>query len=373
MLSWLRSLFVRDDNSASDSMLTTSVSRAISPSARPETQPRHDWLREIPTSVVFLDVETTGLHSEDRLVSLGAIKLMTEPLLQGSFELSLTHLIFNPEKRSHPRAEAVHGYDHATLRSQDRFKEHAAGIRELIHSGDLVVAHNASFDIGFINREFERLGSSSIERPVFCTMEAYRQRQIPGSSSLDAVCSQFGMRRMGNRHGALEDAWLAMNVYLWLHGCPHRADFPKDLDPTPSNLKRGLLSFDAPTLPASSSSGAAILVDNLTSESSGIDDLVDAVKQAKRSGNLANAENLLLKELDRQEMASAENGHGVAPWYYEQLAIVYLRQKRYADELKILERYDQQIKSPGARPAKLKERLLKARERNSRLGLPSLT
>lgn len=370
MLGWLRSLFGKQDTSRLEA---ATVPQGVFPPLQAGTPPRPDWLGQMPASVVFVDVETTGLHSEDRLVSLGAIKLITEPLLQGSFELSLSHLIFNPDKRSHPRAEAVHGYDHATLRSQDRFKDHAAGIRDLIHSGDLVVAHNASFDIGFINREFERLGSSSIERPVFCTMEAYRQRQMPGSSSLDAVCSQIGMRRMGNRHGALEDAWLAMNVYLWLHGCPHRADFPKDLDPIPTNLKRGLPSFDARAVPSDSSSGAAILFDNLTPEASHIDDLVEAVKQAKRSGNLAHAEKLLLKELERQEVDSARNGYGVAPWYYEQLAIVYSKQKRYMDELAILERYDQQVKSPGARPAKLKERLLKARERNSRLGLPSLS
>jgi len=53
------------------------------------------------------------------------------------------------------------------------------------------------------------------------------------------------------------------------------------------------------------------------------------------------------------------NGSGVAPWYYEQLAIIYSKQKRYTDEIAVLQRYDRQPKAPGAMPVQLKERLEK--------------
>jgi len=52
----------------------------------------------------------------------------------------------------------------------------------------------------------------------------------------------------------------------------------------------------------------------------------------------------------------------VAPWFYEQLAIIYRKQKRYAEEVSILERYASQPKAPGVSPKKLAERLIKARE-----------
>ena len=52
----------------------------------------------------------------------------------------------------------------------------------------------------------------------------------------------------------------------------------------------------------------------------------------------------------------------VAPWYYEKLAIIYRKQKRYGDEIAILERFERQPKAPGALPKKLAERLVKAKQ-----------
>jgi hypothetical protein len=65
----------------------------------------------------------------------------------------------------------------------------------------------------------------------------------------------------------------------------------------------------------------------------------------------------------REEEESRKTGLGVAPWYYEQLAIVYRKQGRHNDELAILKRYDRQIKAPGAKPATLMARLEKVRSR----------
>ncbi len=73
---------------------------------------------------------------------------------------------------------------------------------------------------------------------------------------------------------------------------------------------------------------------------------------------------LLLELVDATENESkqAGPGWGVAPWYYEQLAILYRREGGCNDEVTILERYQAQPKAPGVGPAKLAERLLKARE-----------
>jgi DNA polymerase III epsilon subunit-like protein len=93
--------------------------------------------------------------------------------------------------------------------------------------------------------------------------------------------------------------------------------------------------------------------------------LVDTVTLAKREGWLDDACALLCEEVERQEENSRRTGEGVEPWYYEQLAIVYRKQCRHDDELAILERYDRQIKAPGATPAILRARLEKVRAKRA--------
>ena len=63
-------------------------------------------------------------------------------------------------------------------------------------------------------------GLPALTRPVYCTMKGYRALELGGSASLSAVCRHIKLARAGDRHGAIEDAWLAMQIYLWLHGCP---------------------------------------------------------------------------------------------------------------------------------------------------------
>ena len=70
---------------------------------------------------------------------------------------------------------------------------------------------------------------------------------------------------------------------------------------------------------------------------------------------------MLLRLVDAVEAEAKAKRWGVAPWYYTQLAIVYRKQKRVADELGLLERYARQQEAPGAMPAKLAERLSKLR------------
>jgi len=92
-------------------------------------------------------------------------------------------------------------------------------------------------------------------------------------------------------------------------------------------------------------------------------DYVEKVKQLKREGRHQEAIDLLFKLIDATEAEAKEagGGWGVAPWYYEQLAIIYRKEQRFSDEVQILERYAEQQKAPGVGPSKLGERLKKAR------------
>jgi DNA polymerase-3 subunit epsilon len=197
-----------------------------------------DSATAIPKRIVFLDVETTGLTEKDRVVTLAGVKLLdTDLLVTGKIHTEYLHLVFDPGRKSHPRAEAVHGYSDWVLRHQDSFDAYAEAIENFFSSADLVVAHNAEFDLGFYNREMDRAARRPVGIPDFCTMNTYRQRGFAGSCSLNAVCRNLGIARNGKLHGALEDAWLAMRVYLWLHERNLSADMPIEFTRAPTNFK----------------------------------------------------------------------------------------------------------------------------------------
>ncbi|MEJ5240072.1 MAG: hypothetical protein WHS87_02630 [Anaerolineales bacterium] len=88
---------------------------------------------------------------------------------------------------------------------------------------------------------------------------------------------------------------------------------------------------------------------------------VNEVESLKRQGKIEEAEKLLLELVAATEAEDKVDNRGVAPWYYEELAKIYRKQKEYAKEVSILERFAAQRHSPGATPPKLKERLVKAR------------
>jgi hypothetical protein len=89
---------------------------------------------------------------------------------------------------------------------------------------------------------------------------------------------------------------------------------------------------------------------------------VETIKELKRVGDLEKAEQLLQELIKAVEAESRAEKWGVAPWYYEQLAIIYRKRKDYLKEIEVLERFAKQKHAPGASPPKLLERLEKARK-----------
>jgi DNA polymerase III subunit epsilon len=147
------------------------------------------------------------------------------------------YLVFNPGTQIARVAEHIHGFSASVLRLQDPFAMHAANVRCFLTSYELLIAHNAAFDIRFINRELGLSGLPALTAPVYCTMKGYRALQLGGSASLSPICRRIKLARAGDLHDAIEDAWLAMQVYLWLQGCPFDRRLRRSLPRTPSNLR----------------------------------------------------------------------------------------------------------------------------------------
>jgi DNA polymerase III subunit epsilon len=217
------------------------------------------WLDHLPASVAFCDVETTGLGNHDRIVSFGGIGMISRDLANGRPDLEYLYLVFDPGGANRRDAEQIHGFSDSVLRLQDPFAVHAPDIWRFLTSHELLVAHNAAFDLRFINREMRLSGLPALARPVYCTMKGYRALELGGSAALSAVCRHIKLARSSDLHDAIEDAWLAMQIYLWLHGCPLQRRLRGSLPRTPSNLcpaevgpcridRQGRRSPDAPLL-----------------------------------------------------------------------------------------------------------------------------
>lgn len=165
---------------------------------------------------IVFDTETTGLDPrEDRVIELGCVELVNRFPTGRSL-----HVFINAQGRPvHPDAYAVHGISDADLADKPVFGQIIDEFLEFI-DGAKLVAHNANFDIGFINAEFTRLGQMLIEPDrVIDTLALARRKHPMGPNSLDALCRRYGVdNSRRTKHGALLDAELLAEVYIELIG-----------------------------------------------------------------------------------------------------------------------------------------------------------
>ncbi len=165
---------------------------------------------------IVFDTETTGLNPAggDRIVEIGCIEIFNRVETGRHF-----HAYFNPERPMPSEAEAVHGLTNVFLSDKPRFGERAEELLDFIEDSPLV-AHNASFDFGFLNHELERCGRPSVcTSRMVDTLVLARSRHPGAKHSLDALCTRFGVDRSQRvRHGALLDAQLLAQVYVELTG-----------------------------------------------------------------------------------------------------------------------------------------------------------
>jgi DNA polymerase III subunit epsilon len=163
---------------------------------------------------IVLDTETTGLSAEggDRIIELGCVELFARKLTGNNL-----HFYFNPERDSHEDALKVHGISNEFLRDKPKFSQLSDEILDYLADAELII-HNAAFDIGFLNKELERVGKKPLKTYVSGVIDtlSMAKEMFPGKrNSLDALCDRLEVDNSGRTlHGALLDAELLADVYI---------------------------------------------------------------------------------------------------------------------------------------------------------------
>ncbi len=168
---------------------------------------------------IILDTETTGLEAAagHRVIEIGLVELVNRRPTGRVF-----HRYLNPERPVDEEAQKVHGLSDAFLKDQPKFASVADEFLEFVRGAELL-AHNAAFDMSFLEAELARLNPQPSRLATLCkvvdTLKLAKERHPGQRNSLDALCKRYSVDN-SNRdlHGALLDARLLADVYLAMTG-----------------------------------------------------------------------------------------------------------------------------------------------------------
>jgi DNA polymerase-3 subunit epsilon len=165
---------------------------------------------------IVFDTETTGLDAlqGDRLVEIGCIELVNRFPTGKTF-----HSYFNPQRDMPDQAFQVHGLSAQFLIDKPLFADRVDALIDFLGDAQLV-AHNAMFDLGFLNAELERAERAAVQRERIVDTLLIARRKHPGSPNrLDDLCVRYAIdNSRRTKHGALLDAELLAEVYIELIG-----------------------------------------------------------------------------------------------------------------------------------------------------------
>ncbi|MET3559508.1 DNA polymerase-3 subunit epsilon [Bartonella japonica] len=165
---------------------------------------------------IIFDTETTGLDKDkDRIIEIGCVEMVDRYLTGRQF-----HVYLNPQGVIIPdEVVEIHGLTNERLKNEKIFSDIADEFLEFIN-GATMIAHNASFDIGFLNAELGRVNKPLIGVDNIIDTLSMARRKFPmGPNSLDFLCKRFGIDNSHRvLHGALLDAEILADVYIELIG-----------------------------------------------------------------------------------------------------------------------------------------------------------
>jgi DNA polymerase III subunit epsilon len=165
---------------------------------------------------IIFDTETTGFDplTGDRMVEIGCVEMIDRVMTGETW-----HCYFNPGRAMPSAAEQVHGLSEKFLSDKPMFVQKAQELLQFLGDAPLV-AHNASFDFGFLNMELTKCGHNPVDMGRMVDTIAIARVKHPGAKmSLDALCTRYGIDRSHRvKHGALLDAELLAHLYVELTG-----------------------------------------------------------------------------------------------------------------------------------------------------------
>ena len=199
---------------------------------------------------VVLDTETTGLSPEngDRIIEIGCVELINR-----KFTGHNLHFYINPERDSHEEALKVHGISNEFLKDKPKFAQISDELVAYLKDAQVII-HNAPFDIGFLNKEFERVSCSNMAQLVSGVIDTLSMAKeiYPGKrNSLDALCDRLEVDNSDRTlHGALLDAELLADVYINMtRGQDALLMEVEQSDASTSHVKKiDLASFELPVI-----------------------------------------------------------------------------------------------------------------------------
>lgn len=174
--------------------------------------------------IIVLDTETTGMNLDGgphyqghRIIEIGAVEIINRKLTGRHF-----HVYIKPDRQIQSEAVEVHGITDEFLVDKPEYREVHAEFLDFIKGAELV-AHNASFDIGFMDSEFAMLDPSIGKTVDYCKVTdtlAMAKKIFPGKrNNLDVLCDRYGIDNSHRTlHGALLDAEILADVYLLMTG-----------------------------------------------------------------------------------------------------------------------------------------------------------
>jgi len=167
---------------------------------------------------IVLDTETTGLDPNDghRIIEIGCVEMVNRRLTGNDY-----HQYLQPDREIDVGAMEVHGISNESLIDKPRFEEVVNDLVDYLKDAELII-HNAPFDVGFLNMELKRCGSSeTIETlsKVIDSLVMARQKHPGQKNTLDALCKRYDVDNSQRElHGALLDAQILGDVYLAMTG-----------------------------------------------------------------------------------------------------------------------------------------------------------
>jgi DNA polymerase III, epsilon subunit, Proteobacterial len=172
---------------------------------------------------VILDTETTGMNLNGgphylghRIIEIGCVEVINRRLTGNHY-----HAYIKPDRLVDEEAIRVHGITDAFLADKPPFAAIADEFIQFIRGAELVI-HNAPFDVGFMDYEFDKLGLG-LKTTQICSVTdtlVMARRLFPGKrNSLDALCGRYDIDNSHRTlHGALLDAEILADVYLMMTG-----------------------------------------------------------------------------------------------------------------------------------------------------------